>query len=272
VKFRAQVLLWLLIFFAPYCLAEETFSCGEMPAAVTGINRDVKSDISASIGSIGKVGTVSVGAKTEVEALNLFSKYPNVDRLVTLQMMSSTYCTMLRSSKISDSEKLDRWERFQDKILALKTAAPLPVESSATLPSPASPNGDRARKRLQEKKAEPVETRDLSPKSQDTLSVETTDLGDNFSKAYCHTMRGGNILSCKSNTGECMFRNECLPRPHVFYCFAKQELGKTKALDCSTSLKKCREDFDLGVTVRNMYNKPTRFSYGCFETRPPTPQ
>ena len=131
--------------------AEETFSCGNMPAVVTDINRNVKSDISASIGSIGKVSAVSIGAKTEVEAQNLFSRYPNVDRLLTLQMMSSTYCTMLRSSKISDSEKLDRWEKFQDKILTLK-AAPTPLPS----PAVASPPSEQASKNV--RNAAPVKS------------------------------------------------------------------------------------------------------------------
>jgi hypothetical protein len=250
--------------------AEAQFYCGSMPAAVTEVNRNVKSDISASVGALGKIGAVSIGAETEVEAQNLFSKYPNIDRLLALQMMSSTYCTMLRGSSIPDSEKLDRWERFQDKILALKSAPPASASSPIeAIPQAHSSSGSSKPLR---RKDDWVETRDPNPGSQDALSISSDDLGKRFAKQYCVTARGGNIVSCDMDKEYCDAGKSiygCLLRPEKFLCYAEQELGKIKTVDCSVTLKKCREDFDAAVVVRNMYKKPIRFSYGCFEISPP---
>ncbi len=106
--------------------------CPEMPGAVTDINRDVKSDIAATIGSLGKVRAGDVSIKTEVVTKNLFDKYPNVDKLLALQIMSSTYCTMLNSASITDLEKLQRWEAFQNKVLNFNPSAPETTKSPTT--------------------------------------------------------------------------------------------------------------------------------------------
>lgn len=114
-------------------------SCPPMPQAVTQVNRDVKSEISASVASLGRVKAGEIGTKTEVAASNLFSKYPNVDKLLALQTMASTYCTMLQSSSLPDSERIDRWERFQEKVLQLQTSPQLaPAKVPAQTPSSAS--------------------------------------------------------------------------------------------------------------------------------------
>jgi hypothetical protein len=124
-------------------LAKDAFECPSMPAALTQINRNVKSDISASVGSLGKVKAGEVGVKTEIEAQSLLSKYPNADRIVVLQTMAATYCTMLRSSSLDDKEKLDRWERFQDRNLGLQANPPNisrpPLNAATKPPSEAPP-------------------------------------------------------------------------------------------------------------------------------------
>ncbi|MEX8518386.1 MAG: WD40 repeat domain-containing protein [Leptothrix sp. (in: b-proteobacteria)] len=97
--------------------------CPPMPTAVTNVNKDVKSDISATVGSLGKLKAGEVAIKTEIFSKNLFDKYPNVDKLLTLQTMAATYCQMLNQSSIGDSEKLDRWEKFQEKVLDLQSRA-----------------------------------------------------------------------------------------------------------------------------------------------------
>lgn len=121
-------------------LAHAAFTCPPMPTAITNVNRNIKSDISASVGSLGKVKVGEIAIKTEIEAKNLFEKYPNVDKLVALQTMSATYCDMLKNTTaIPEIEKIDRWETFQDKVLDLRTNPPKaprgqtqPSASSAT--------------------------------------------------------------------------------------------------------------------------------------------
>ncbi|MBI3525721.1 MAG: hypothetical protein HY066_14585 [Betaproteobacteria bacterium] len=109
--------------------AASTLPCPPMPAAVTDVSRDVKSDIGVSVGSLGRVKAGELGVKTETVANNLFGRFPNVDRLLALQMMASTYCGMLNALDIPNSEKLSRWERFQDKVLSLQSSAEMPQQA-----------------------------------------------------------------------------------------------------------------------------------------------
>jgi hypothetical protein len=95
--------------------------CPPMPGAMNDVTRDVKSDISGSVGRLGKINVGAVGVKTEVTATTLFGKYPNVDRLITLQTMSSTYCNMLNRSGLAPKDILSRWEAFQEKVFSLET-------------------------------------------------------------------------------------------------------------------------------------------------------
>jgi hypothetical protein len=100
------------------------FTCNEMPAAVTSVNSDVKNDVEVSIGKLGPVSASQISSKTEVTAKNLYDKYPSIDKLLLSQTMISTYCSMLKESSLDESEKIDRWEKFQDKVLNLKPGAP----------------------------------------------------------------------------------------------------------------------------------------------------
>jgi hypothetical protein len=104
-------------------LVQAAVVCPPMPVALTAISKDVKSDINATVGSLGKLKAGDLAIKTEVVSKNLFDKYPNLDRLLALQTMSATYCAMLNQSALSDTDKLDRWEKFQEKVLDLQTKA-----------------------------------------------------------------------------------------------------------------------------------------------------
>lgn len=117
-ELRKTALLTLLYVFPVLSIA--SISCPPAPA-VTDVTRDVKAEINAGVGSLGKAKAGEISVKTEVVAKNIFERFPNVDKLVTLQMMSSTYCQLLAQSQfLSDREKLDRWERFQEKVLNLR--------------------------------------------------------------------------------------------------------------------------------------------------------
>lgn len=117
---RPQLILVCFFLFALGPMASGAIPCPAMPAAVTEVQRDINSDINAGVGTLGKLKAGELQIKTEVVAKNLFSKYPNVDKLLALQTMSATYCAMLRDSSLTDKEKLDRWEIFQNKVLDLK--------------------------------------------------------------------------------------------------------------------------------------------------------
>lgn len=72
--------------------------CPPMPDAVTQVNRDVRSSIEVAVGSVAKVKAGDVSIQTDVSAKNLFEKFPNADKIVVMQMMSATYCSILASS------------------------------------------------------------------------------------------------------------------------------------------------------------------------------
>lgn len=107
------------------------FTCNDMPSAVTAVNHDVKSDIKLNIGRLGPVSAGQLSSETVVVAKNLYDKYPDVNKLLLAQTMIATYCSMLKEASFSESEKLDRWEKFQDKVLNLSNIPPdFPHESS----------------------------------------------------------------------------------------------------------------------------------------------
>jgi hypothetical protein len=98
-------------------LAQAAIVCSPMPDKITQVNRDVRSDIQIGVGTLGKIKAGEIATKTEVIAKNLFDKYPNADRLLTVQMMATTYCSMLAASTVlNDKERQERWETFQDRV------------------------------------------------------------------------------------------------------------------------------------------------------------
>jgi hypothetical protein len=111
-----------------------------MPDKVTEVNHDVRTDVNGSVGTLGKLKAGQVGAKVDVEAKNLFEKYPNTDRILIAQMMSATYCDMIRDSKtLKDSERLRLWSEFSDRIFKYENPTTNP-------PSPKSPHKGAADK------------------------------------------------------------------------------------------------------------------------------
>lgn len=96
-------------------------NCPSVPD-IASHNSDIHSDVKAALGSLGKVKIGDISVKTDVVAKNIFEKFPNVDQMIKIQMMSSIYCQTLNDAKsLSDSERLDRWNEFQKSILGIET-------------------------------------------------------------------------------------------------------------------------------------------------------
>ncbi|MEM5312328.1 hypothetical protein [Paraburkholderia sp. JHI869] len=100
----------------------EDFVCPDMPTSVTSVSHDVRNEIEAAAGAIGKVKAGEVNVKTDVITRNLFEKFPNVDKTLSIQIMSATYCSMLKKSNLTDRDRLSRWEKFQNGILHIGSA------------------------------------------------------------------------------------------------------------------------------------------------------
>jgi hypothetical protein len=137
--------LWALLggfIFTVSVSAAQQPVCPPMPDKITQVNRDVRSEVDADIGSLGKLKTGHVGVKTDVVAKNLFEKYPNTDRVVVVEMMAATYCSMIRDSKtLKESEKLSLWSEFSERIFKFENPsynpAPTPSKSkSQSKPTP----------------------------------------------------------------------------------------------------------------------------------------
>lgn len=97
-----------IVFVVISTFSEAAIVCPSMPEAITNINRDVKSEIEASAGRLGRVSAGNVAIRTEVVAKSLFDKFPNVDRSLALQTMAATYCSMLKNSNLTELEILNR--------------------------------------------------------------------------------------------------------------------------------------------------------------------
>src|SRR5262249_50997164 len=111
--------------------AAQGLNCPPMPDKVTQVNRDVRTEVSAGVGSLGKLKAGEVGVRTDVVAKNLFEKYPNADRIMVVQMMAATYCSLLNSKSINDSEKLRRWEQFSERVFKFENPNYSPAPHSS---------------------------------------------------------------------------------------------------------------------------------------------
>ncbi|VVN79583.1 tetratricopeptide repeat protein [Pseudomonas fluorescens] len=104
-------------------------NCPPMPAEMTGVTHDVKSNIEAAAGKLGPISAGQVKVQTEVQAKAIYEKYPSLDKITILQMLSATYCSGLNGPEYTQQERTERWMQFMDKYLELRTS-----------PSPAPPS------------------------------------------------------------------------------------------------------------------------------------
>jgi hypothetical protein len=139
------VTVWLLLGGPILAVSAATgqLSCPQMPDKITQVSHDVRSDVEVGVGTLGKLKAGQLGVKTDVIAKNLFDKYPNIDRLVVVQMMSATYCEMIRDSRtLKDSEKIHLWSEFSDRVFKFVNptynAPPAQAPKSKKNPTPAN--------------------------------------------------------------------------------------------------------------------------------------
>jgi hypothetical protein len=119
----------------PAAVLAAEMRCPPMPSEITTVTREVKVDIQANAGRLGKVSAAEVALKTDIAAKAMFDKYPNLDKLLILQTLTSTYCSALNSSGLSGTERVERWEKFMERYLELKQTAPVPKPTTKTAPA-----------------------------------------------------------------------------------------------------------------------------------------
>jgi hypothetical protein len=116
-----NILLFVIPFgLVPHPTKAAAIVCPEMPDKITQVNKDVVSDIKATVGSLGKLKAGEINTRTEIVTKNIVEKYAHGDQLFVIQMMSATYCSMLRESpQITDDQRQELWNKFQEKVFSI---------------------------------------------------------------------------------------------------------------------------------------------------------
>lgn len=83
-----------------------TFPCTD---PIKQVDYDVKGDIDAEARTFLKIGSAEAKGRAERSVVDLYSKYPNADRVAIISNLLSTSCYLIRDSNLEDKEKIDRW-------------------------------------------------------------------------------------------------------------------------------------------------------------------
>jgi outer membrane protein OmpA-like peptidoglycan-associated protein len=103
-----------------------------MPAAITSANRDVQVSIDLAAGSIAKVKAADIGVKTDITTKSLFEQHPNADKLLVMQMLASTYCSLLsKSTDLTTQQREQSWSKFQERLLTYSLPQPGPTSANS---------------------------------------------------------------------------------------------------------------------------------------------
>lgn len=85
----------------------EPFPC---PTSSAQIATNIKADVNGSAQTLLRIGSAEVKGQVEKTAVDLYSKYPNADRVAIISNLVSTACNLIVNSKqMSDEQKFDKW-------------------------------------------------------------------------------------------------------------------------------------------------------------------
>src|SRR5262249_9937861 len=113
------------------------FAC---PAPATQKDYDVKGEINGKAQTLLRVGNAELNGKIHETVVDLFSKYPNADRVVIIRDLTSTTCNFIKNAtQLTDSQKLEKWMTIFPAIQSL-----IPNDKKSDNEKPSSPiNIDR---------------------------------------------------------------------------------------------------------------------------------
>ena len=105
--FRMTAGLTMLFLAWPDSPRAQEFPCPN-PSQQTETN--IKGEVDAKAQTFLKLGGAELKGNVEKTIVDLFSKYPNADRVATINTILSTTCYMIKNSKhLNDNEKFDKW-------------------------------------------------------------------------------------------------------------------------------------------------------------------
>jgi hypothetical protein len=100
-------LLLLVLFFVSSAVHAQDFVC---PSPSQQTDTNIKGELDGRAQTFLKLGDAQLKGGVEKTVVDLFSKYPNADRVAIVNSLISTTCNIIRSSKqMTDAEKLDKW-------------------------------------------------------------------------------------------------------------------------------------------------------------------
>jgi tetratricopeptide (TPR) repeat protein len=121
------------------------FQCPE-PAVQVAPN--VAADARARTSRIINARDADLAAEVQSTVDNLWARYPQADRIAIAQNLLSTSCNLIKTSSLSDEQKLDRWTKILE--LFVPSLSPGPTSSPSALALEAEnavSRGDAAAKR-----------------------------------------------------------------------------------------------------------------------------
>lgn len=83
------------------------------------LSSDVVLEAQGKVTALMKLGAADAKLHAESLAHELFSKYPNADRVALAHTLINVFCQQLNESKASDDDKHRQWMDFNEQILAL---------------------------------------------------------------------------------------------------------------------------------------------------------
>lgn len=113
------------------CFAHSAeMKCIPAPAAAT---KDLKADVALKVAGLKRlIDSAEFSAQAGVITNDLYSKYPNADKLVTVQALLSQVCSLLNSVSISDEKKVAKYSETEMLVYKIVTASPPAPTSSST--------------------------------------------------------------------------------------------------------------------------------------------
>jgi hypothetical protein len=96
--------------------ASAALNCPDPPQQ---LSKDVIVDTKGKLGALGKLVGAELSNRTEVLTRDTLKEYPNADKLLLTNAMTSLFCQLLRdSTTVPDADKLNRFEAFSGKVMA----------------------------------------------------------------------------------------------------------------------------------------------------------
>lgn len=124
--YRTQRVALGLLIFCITCtqltVAATVVHCPPMPDAVTALGQDVAQEVRQTAIGLAKATVTDTSQKTTTATRAVFAKFPNADRMLALQTMAATYCSMIQD--FPPDTRAKKWLEFYDRYVLERPKGP----------------------------------------------------------------------------------------------------------------------------------------------------